>query len=68
MAKENPSWGAPRIHGELLKLGFDLSERTVSRYLGRLSPRQDVLKLWSAFLGNHREVITAMDFSQKAES
>ena len=62
MAKENPSWGAPRIHGELLKLGFDLSERTVSRYLGRLSPRQDVLKLWSAFLGNHREVITAMDF------
>jgi hypothetical protein len=31
MAHENPSWGAPRIHGELLKLGFDISERTVSR-------------------------------------
>jgi hypothetical protein len=30
MAAENPTWGAPRIHGELLKLGFDLSERTVS--------------------------------------
>jgi putative transposase len=37
MAKENPSWGGPRIHGELLKLGFDVSERTVSRYLRRLS-------------------------------
>ena len=33
MASENPCWGAPRIHGELLKLGFDVSERTVSRYL-----------------------------------
>jgi putative transposase len=30
---ENPTWGAPRIHGELLKLGFDLSERTVSRWV-----------------------------------
>jgi hypothetical protein len=62
MANENPCWGAPRIHGELLKLGFDLSERTVSRYLRRLSPRHDARKLWSAFLRNHREVITAMDF------
>ena len=33
MASENPTWGAPRIHGELLKLGFEISERTVSRYL-----------------------------------
>jgi hypothetical protein len=32
MASENPTWGAPRIHGELLKLGFEISERTVSRY------------------------------------
>src|SRR5947208_863289 len=32
MLNENPSWGAPRIHGELLKLGFGVSERTVSRY------------------------------------
>src|SRR2546422_4929115 len=62
MANENPSWGAPRIHGELLKLGFDLSERTVSRYLRRLSPSGDTRKLWSAFLRNHREVITAIDF------
>src|SRR5262245_48083291 len=33
MAKENPTWGAPKIHGELLKLGFSVSERSVPRYL-----------------------------------
>ncbi len=38
MAEENAGWGAPRVHGELLKLGFDVSERTVSRYLRRLYP------------------------------
>jgi len=62
MAKENPGWGAPRIHGELLKLGFDVSERTVSRYLRRPSPPDQARKLWAAFLRNHREVIAAMDF------
>src|SRR5450830_470067 len=36
MASDNPTWGAPRIHGELLKLGFGVSERTVSRYLERI--------------------------------
>jgi putative transposase len=35
MAAENPTWGAPRIHGELVKLGFDLSERSVSRWVRR---------------------------------
>jgi len=62
MVKDNPTWGAPRIHGELLKLGFDVSERTVSRYIRRLSPRKQAPKLWAAFLQNHREVIAAMDF------
>jgi len=62
MASENPTWGAPRIHGELLKLGFDVSERTVSRFLRRLSPPDQARKLWSTFLRNHREVIAAMDF------
>jgi hypothetical protein len=38
MVAENPSWGAPRIHGELLMLGFDLSERTISRWMKR-APR-----------------------------
>jgi putative transposase len=62
MVKENPTWGAPRIHGDLLKLGFDISERTVSRYLRRLSPSDQSRKLWTTFLRNHREVIAAMDF------
>jgi hypothetical protein len=57
-----PGWGAPRIHGELLKLGFDVSERTVSRYLRRTSPSDQARRLWATFLRNHREVIAAMDF------
>jgi putative transposase len=62
LVKENPTWGAPRIHGELLKLGFEVSERSVSRYIKRLSPRDQKRKLWAIFLRNHREVIAAMDF------
>ena len=62
MVEENPTWGGPRVHGELLKLGFDLSERTVSRYVRRLTPRDQARKLWAAFLRNHRDVIVAMDF------
>jgi len=62
MARENPTWGAPRIHGELLKLGFEISERTVSRYLSR-SPRNGrAAQLWRTFLRNHREAIAGMDF------
>ena len=62
MVNENSTWGAPRIHGELLKLGFDVSERTVSRYLLRLYSRDQARKLWAASLRNHRKVIAAMDF------
>ena len=63
MARENPCWGAPRIHGELLKLGFQISERTVSRYLARRVPRSgDAADKWRAFLRNHREAIAALDF------
>jgi transposase InsO family protein len=62
MVDENSTWGAPRIHGELLKLGFDVSERTVSRYLRRLYPRDQARILWATFLRNHREFITATDF------
>jgi len=62
MVEENAGWGAPRIHGELLKLGFEVSERTVSRYLRQLSPRNQARNLWAAFLRNHRDVIAAMDF------
>jgi hypothetical protein len=41
MAMENPSWGAPMIHGELLKIGFEIAERTVARYLRRAPRRGD---------------------------
>src|SRR6202158_2299884 len=58
MAAENPGWGAPRIHGELLKLGVTVSERTVSRYL-QDRPRDH--GSWLAFLRNHREAIAAID-------
>jgi putative transposase len=62
MAAENPTWGAPRIHGELLKLGFNLSEITVSRWLRRIPTTPDPAKRWLTFLRNHREAIAAMDF------
>jgi hypothetical protein len=62
MAAENASWGAPKIHGELRKLGFALSERTVARYLRPLQRRGDPKRRWRAFLANHREAIVAMDF------
>jgi len=62
MAAENPTWGAPRIHGELLKLGFKVSEPTVSRWLQRAPRSPDVAERWLTFLRNHREAIAAMDF------
>jgi hypothetical protein len=63
MTRYDPSWGAPRIRGELLKLGFDISERTVSRYLARRQPGQgDAGKNWLAFLKSNRETIAALDF------
>ena len=62
MLAENPTWGAPRIHGELLKLGFDLSEPTVSRWIRRAPRPPDLAKCWLTFLRNHREAIAAMDF------
>jgi transposase InsO family protein len=62
IAEENPDWGAPKIHGELLKLGFNVSERTVARYLRRVRRRGDPAKRWLTFLANHREAIVALDF------
>jgi len=62
MVAENPTWVAPHIHGELLKLGFELSETTVSRCLRRLPRTPDSAKHWLTFLRNHREAIAAMDF------
>jgi transposase InsO family protein len=62
MVAENPTWGAPRIHGELLKLGFDIAERTVSRWIQRASKDPDPARRWLVFLRNHRDAIAAMDF------
>jgi hypothetical protein len=62
MVTENPTWGAPRIHGELLMLGFDVSERTISRWMRRAPRDPEPAKRWITFLRNHREAIAAMDF------
>ena len=61
MASEN-SWGAPRIHGELLRLGLEVSERSVSRYLRSLADPRRPGQSWITFLRNHRDGIAAMDF------
>ena len=60
MASANPLWGAPRIHGELRKLGVELSERTVSRYVRR-RPRPPS-QTWRTFLANHLSALVSMDF------
>ena len=59
MSRENPLWGAPRIHGEFLMLGFDVAQSTVSKYVlrGRTPPSQS----WKTFLHNHAAAITAID-------
>jgi transposase InsO family protein len=62
MVSENPTWGAPRIHGELKMLGFDISERTVLRWMRKAPRDPEPARRWTAFLRNHREAITAMDF------
>jgi len=62
MVAENSTWGAPRIHGELLMLGFDVSERTISRWMKRAPRNPEPGKRWLAFLRNYREAIAAMDF------
>src|ERR1700738_2129110 len=59
MSVENPLWGAPRIHGELLKLGFDVAQSSVAKYMvkRRGAPSQG----WRPFLHNHAPDIAAMD-------
>src|SRR5262249_48808458 len=59
MSKENPLWGAPRIHGELLKLGFEIAESTVSKYMIRR--RGPPSQTWRTFLRNHAAAIAAID-------
>jgi len=60
MCKENPLWGAPRIHGELIKLGFDIAQSTVSKYM--LRRRGPPSQGWKTFLRNHADGIASVDF------
>src|ERR1039458_5600539 len=57
MVVENLTWGAPRIHGELVMLGFDVSERSISRWMRRAPRNPEPAKRWLSFLHNHREAI-----------
>jgi transposase InsO family protein len=61
MSRANPLWGAPRIHGELLKLGLAIAQRTVAKYMiprVRRPPSQD----WKTFLRNHLSSMVSVDF------
>ena len=60
MSEMNPRWGAPRIHGELLKLGIEISQSTVAKYLVRR--RRPPSQTWRTFLANHIGQIVAADF------
>src|SRR5580704_1504960 len=59
MNRENPLWGAPRIHGELLMLGIDVAESTVGRYMVRR--RGPPSQGWKTFLRNHAAGIASLD-------
>ncbi len=60
MCRANPLWGAPRIHGELQKLGIEVSEATVSKYM--IKRRGPPSQTWRTFLENHGQEIIALDF------
>ena len=60
MSRENPIWGAPRIHGELLKLGIDIGETSVSKYM--VHCRKPPSQTWRTFLANHLKSLVSVDF------
>jgi putative transposase len=60
MSRANPLWGAPRIHGELQKLGVEISQATVSKYLIR--HRRPPSQTWRTFLTNHVQTLVSVDF------
>ena len=61
MSLENPLWGASRIHGELLKLGIEVAQSTVAKYMAKCRPGASG-QTWKTFLRNHAAGIGAMDF------
>jgi putative transposase len=60
LSRENPLWGAPRIHGELLKLGIDIGETSVGKYMAR--HRKPPSQTWRTFLENHVQTMVSVDF------
>jgi putative transposase len=60
LSRANPLWGAPRIHGELLKLGIDIGETSVSKYVVR--HRKSPSQTWRTFLDNHVQQLVSVDF------
>ena len=60
MSRDNPLWGAPRIHGELLKLGIDIGETSVGKYIARR--RKPPSQTWQTFLENHVKTMVSIDF------
>ena len=60
MSRENPTWGAPRIHGELLKLGINIGESSVTKYMVRC--RKPPSQTWRTFLDNHVSQLVSVDF------
>ena len=63
LAADNPGWGAPRIHGELLKLGFEVAQSTVAALMPKEPrPKKPPSQTWRTFLANHLSQAAAMDF------
>ena len=60
LSRGNPLWGAPRIHGELLKLGINVGETSVGKYLAR--KRKPPSQTWKTFLENHVKTVVSIDF------
>ncbi len=60
LSRENPLWGAPHIHGELLKLGINVGETSVSKYMVRR--RKPPSQTWTTFLDNHLKTMVSVDF------
>ena len=64
MSVDNPLWGATRIHGELLKLGIDVAQSTVSKYM--VPRRGRPTQTWKTFLRSHADGITSIDLFLQA--
>lgn len=60
MSPDNPLWGAPHIHGELLELGIPISETSVAKYMAR--HREPPSQSWRTFLNNHVNSLVSVDF------